>query len=142
MTFLLDTDWIIDHFTDQSSARGLLNQFLLDGIAISILTFFELWEGVLCSSNRSAAQVQLQTFLRGLTILPVSRRVALRAATIPGDLRSRRHPIQHRAFDIVIAATALVNDLMLVSSNSRDYEDIVGLQLLNPRQGMSPRTIM
>ena len=35
--------------------------------------------------------------------------------------------------DAIIAATALINGLTLISSNIKDFKNIQGLNLLNPR---------
>jgi predicted nucleic acid-binding protein len=40
--------------------------------------------------------------------------------------------------DAIIAATALVNNLTLVTRNYKDYQHITGLQLLNPFSFANP----
>lgn len=63
------------------------------------------------------------------TLLPFNRTVAKRTAQIRGDLRRRKHLIIHRALDIIIAATALTYDLTILTHNTKDYDDIIGLSL-------------
>ena len=133
MSFLLDSDFVIDYFTSQRHAQRLMPAFVAAGLAINIIIFIELREGILSSANRAAAELQLATFMESATLLPLDLAVAQRTAELRVDLRARRSHIQHRAFDLVIAATALEHDLVLVSANTRDYEDIPGLKLLNPR---------
>lgn len=46
MTYLLDTDIVIDHLTGQQQIRQLLGQWLPVGVAISIVTYSEIFEGI------------------------------------------------------------------------------------------------
>ena len=50
------------------------------------------------------------------------------------ELLSRNLPIKHRAYELIVAATAQAHDLTVVTSNTRDYQDIPGLKRPNPRQ--------
>ena len=81
------------------------------------------------------AQHNLARFFEQFTILPLTEAVAYETARLRGELRQHKLPIQHRAFDLVIAATALVHGLTLVTANTRDFSDIPGLVLLNHRTG-------
>src|SRR5579883_261043 len=108
---------------------------LADGLALTSLCLIELYDGVLGNSDPVQARRELRQFLRGVTVLPVNQRVILRTATLRRALRQSKAPIQHRAYDLIGAATALAYGLILVSSNTRDYQDIPGLQHLNPRTG-------
>ena len=47
----------------------------------------------------------------------------------------RKLPIKQRAYDLIVAATALEYDLIVVSSNTKDYQDIAGLRQFEPRTG-------
>jgi predicted nucleic acid-binding protein len=44
----------------------------------------------------------------------------------------QKRPVQHRAFDLLIAATARQYRLIMVTSDT-DFDDIPRLQRLNPR---------
>ena len=68
-------------------------------------------------------------------MLPLNRRVILRTARLRRELLDRKLPIQHRAYDLITAATALAYALTLVTSNTRDFADIPGLALFDPRSG-------
>jgi tRNA(fMet)-specific endonuclease VapC len=68
-------------------------------------------------------------FPRGTRVLIVSRSIAKRAATIRIDLRRQKRQVNERALDILIAATAIEHNLILVTRNNRDYADIQGLKL-------------
>ena len=134
MTYLADSTFVIDSFTAQPFAVALLPTLLEEGLALSIITHMELWEGVYGDRERKAAERRLRLFLRPLTILPFSRRVSQRAARLRRELRVRGRPLEQRALDLLIAATALEHGLVMVTSD-KDFDDIPGLTLLNPRTG-------
>ena len=133
MTYLWDADAVIDHLTGQPGARALHRDSAREGLAVSIVTYLELYEGALRSRNPKEALRALKAFLRRVTVLPVSRRVAEQTARLRADLRARHRPVQHRAYDLLVAATAQVYGLTLVTSNTRDYSDISNLPRLNTR---------
>ena len=119
MKYQTDATFVIDFLNWQVSAREIYTTLDAEGIALSVLTYMELREGVEGNRNPEAARV-LRRFLRGITILPFSRRVARRAARLRRELRRMRRPIEQRALDILIAATALKYDLLMVTSDT-DY---------------------
>jgi predicted nucleic acid-binding protein len=97
------------------------------------VTFTEVYEGFYGSRDPRQAEQVFRTFLAAVTVIPYNRRVGLRTARLRAALRANKLPVDHRSLDLVIAATALEYALTLVSSNMRDYQDILGLNLLNPR---------
>ena len=98
--------------------------------------YIEILDGVFESRDPVSAQTALRRFLRGVTILPLSRLVAVRTARLRAELRRRKRPINHRALDIIIAGTALQHGLIMVTSDT-DYDDIPGLTTLDPRSGQT-----
>src|SRR5436190_1417594 len=97
MTHQADASFVIDFLTGQSSAQAVYARIQSDGVALSILTVMELWEGVERNRDPKQAARVLREFLRGVTILPFSRRVARRAARLRAELRRLRLPIEQRA---------------------------------------------
>ena len=132
MKYLTDSTWAIDYLNGRPAAHALYPMLDADGLAISIITYMELCEGVEGNRDPEQAERILRNFLRGVTVLPFSRRVARRAAQLRGDLRRQRRPVEQRALDILIAATALTYGLVMVTSDA-DYDDIPDLKRLNPR---------
>ena len=138
MKYLLDADWSIDYLSGVRAARALFPTLAADGAALSRITLIELYTGIHGSPDPRRAERELRTFLRALTIIPLNHRVVLRTARLRYDLRSQNRPIKTRAYDLIVAATALEYGLTLVSSNVRDYQDIPDLMLYNPRAGRRP----
>lgn len=135
MSYLLDSDTVVDYLFSQPAVRSLLAQLAPEGLAISIVTYLELYHGVYTSKDPKQAERGLRAFLTTVTTLPLTRRVALRTARIRADLQQRGLPFKHRAIDLMVAATASNFDLTLLTSNTRDYQDIPNLKRRDPRAG-------
>lgn len=135
MTYLLDADATIDHFDAEPGIQALYPTLAQAGSSLAETTLIELYTGVYRSADPRAAERQLTAFLRTVTVLPVTRRVTLRAARIRADLLNRRLSVRSRAYDILAAAFALEYRLTVVTSNTRDYRGIPGLTQLNSRTG-------
>jgi tRNA(fMet)-specific endonuclease VapC len=133
MRYLWDAVGVIDHMTGQAGIRALYPTLAHEGTALSIVTYIELYEGVYRTSNGRQALRSLRAFLRRTSMPPISRHVAEQTARLRADLRARNRPIQHRAYDLIVAATALTHNLTILTSNTRDYSDIPGLRMLNVR---------
>lgn len=129
MPYLIDSDWAIDFLSDVPEARHLLDRLAEEGIAISIITYMEAYQGALRVSNIQQAHAKFQAFVSAVPILPLSRTVAEGCARLREELRRRGKRSGSRALDLIIAATALEYDLTLVTRNVVDYEDIPDLRL-------------
>lgn len=129
MPYLIDTNWLIDQLADKPEAVQLLRRLADEGIAISIVSYMELFQGVVESPDPDAAQRKLSVLLTATPILPFTQEVAETCARIRAELKRRGRRIRPRALDLQIAATAIVSDLTLVTQNMDDYRDIPGLKL-------------
>ena len=128
MPYLIDSDWVIDYLGGRPEALRLLETLSDEGVAVSILTYMEIYQGVIRSTQLEAVQDKLQAFLDAVPIIPVSPAVARRCARLREDLRIQGRRVNQRAIDLIIAATALEYDLTLVTRNTRDYWDVPGLR--------------
>ncbi len=133
MAYLIDTDIVLDHLAAVSAATELLDMLadstLYISIYLSIITYMETYQGVLRSTHRQEAQEQFEAFVAVVSTLPLSEEVARRCAELRETLRAQGRRVRARALDLIIAATALENNLILVTRNTRDYADIPGLRL-------------
>lgn len=131
MTYLVDSDWVIDVFNGQQSTIDTLVSLAPHGLFLSVVTYGELYEGAYYSRDPEAALAQPQTFLISKTILPVTQPIMERFGILRGTLpRNLRQQIGD--MDLQIAATALVFGLTLVTRNLRDYRHVQGLSLYQP----------
>jgi tRNA(fMet)-specific endonuclease VapC len=133
MPYLIDSHVVIDHLADVPEASALLSRLAVDGIAISIITYMEVFQGIARSPHQEEAQAKFRAFAKDIPILPFSIAVAERCARLRETLRRQNKRVNSRALDLIIAATALEYDLTLVTENNKDFEDIPDLPLSQPR---------
>ncbi len=90
MPYLVDTDLVIDHLADIPEAQQLLDKLAPEGIAISIITYMEAYQGVIRSVNAKEAHAKFQIFRRSIPVLPFSLTVAKRCAALREQLKNSR----------------------------------------------------
>lgn len=127
MISLIDSDIVIDYVADDFAARQLVDSLFDTGVAISMITYMEVFQGRIRASE--AERAAYDAFLARVPVLPLSMSVARRCAVLRDTLRSQGKRVRNRALDLLTAATALEHDLTLVTRNIADYEDIPGLRL-------------
>ena len=127
MSYLLDTDWLIDYLGGREPARVLVESLLPSGLAISVITYAEFYEGVVDSPRGAEHLRKLEDFTVGVDVHGIDRTIAHIFGERRAALRARGLLIDN--FDLLIAATALRFDLALVTRNTRDFERIEGLRL-------------
>lgn len=135
MPYLIDSDWMIDYFAGVPQALALLDRLADEGIAISIITYMEIFQGVGRSANPEEAEKRVVAFLDSVPLLPLSRAVARRCARLREALRRQGKRVNSRALDLIIAATALEHELTLVTRNTEDYADVPALNVYADASG-------
>jgi tRNA(fMet)-specific endonuclease VapC len=126
-TYVLDSDFIIDCLTRRRDALTTLEQLEPQGLAASIITYAELYEGIAGSRTREEDERRLADFLADVELLGVDIEIARIFGDRRAALRAQGTLIDN--FDQLIAATALRFDLALATRNTRDFERIEGLRL-------------
>jgi tRNA(fMet)-specific endonuclease VapC len=127
-SYLLDTDWIVDVLNGQETAIETLLELAPAGLALSIISYGELYEGAAFAHEPEPAITGLRSFLKGKPILPLTQPVMERFAQIRGSLpRMVRQQIGD--LDILIAATCLEHNLTLLTRNLKDFQKIPNLKL-------------
>lgn len=132
MSYLLDTNIVSELRRIDRAHRGLISwasQHPSDIFHLSVVTLLELERGIFRAERRGQPEAQtLRTWLEREVVphyaartLPVTEDVARLAARLGGD----------QLADQLIAATALVHDLSVVTRNIRHFEPF-GVRLLNP----------
>lgn len=125
--YLIDSDYVVDWLKGKAPAVHLLQSLVRDDLAISAITYGEVFEGIYYGHNRRQIERVFRQFLHGVSALPVTRLVAHRFGVIRGDLRQRGQTIGDP--DVLIAATALHHNRTLVTQNRRHFQRIPGLSL-------------
>jgi tRNA(fMet)-specific endonuclease VapC len=134
MTYLIDTDVVIDWLNGQAPIVQLLSSLRHDGLAISLITCGETYYGVHVGRDSQSQERTFRNFLRFVSVLPVNQTMLREAAKIAGQLS--RQGLTTPFYDLVIAHTALRNDLTLITRNLRHYQGVSQLKLyplLTPR---------
>lgn len=130
---LLDTNAVIG--LPWIAAAGLLPA----EPAISAITLAELSVGPLAASDateRARRQAHLQQAEADFDPLPFDDGAARAFGQVAADLRASGRKRAARAYDALIAATAISNGLPLYTANSADFEGITGLEIISvPVQG-------
>jgi len=126
MKYLLDTDVLINHFR---AKEPLKLEIIAEGVGISIITLGELLYGTHKSDNPKTSLIRLEKDLVGIRVNVENLNTAImdQFARIKADLEKKGKRLED--FDLLIAATALVNNLILVTRNKKHFERIKGLKL-------------
>jgi predicted nucleic acid-binding protein len=129
MTYLLDSDIVIPVQAGDAATKHLVGSLMSTGVSMSMVTYMEVWQGVLESPNPAAARLALDVFIVDVPVLPFSAELARRCAELRSLLKAQGKRVRPRALDLITAATALEHGLTLVTRNTGDYQDISGLTL-------------
>lgn len=127
LSFLIDTDWVIDHLHGVAYATKRLRELHPRGLGLSVVSAAELWEGAYFSRDPKRSQEALEEFLSGMEILGIDGEICKRFGQLRGSLRKGGQRIGD--FDLLIAATALRHNLTLFTNNRKHFEGIAGLQI-------------
>lgn len=130
MNHLVDTDWIIDALSGIQSALAPLEHHAVVGVAVSVITLGELYEGAYNFPNPDAHMENLRLFLSGFTVLELNDAIMQVFGQNRHSLRRQGNLIPD--LDLLIAATALHYDLTLMTRNLRHFARIPGLRLYQP----------
>jgi predicted nucleic acid-binding protein len=130
MKYLVDSDWIIDCLHGDERAVDTLRELAPAGLATSIISVAEIYEGAYSQVDPDGHLETFRTFLRAFTVLSLTDSTADRFARTRAKLRSEgRAPPD---FDLLIAATALDCGLVVITRNIRHFSRIQELELYKP----------
>ncbi len=124
MPYLVDSDVLIDISRGKQAARDYVDA-LTDRWVISQVTALELIVGA--RDKRDLAAVD--AFLSAIVIVPLREPIGNRAYEI---LKLYAKTDGLHVFDSLVAATAMVEGLTLVTKNQKHFRMIAGLQLEIP----------
>jgi tRNA(fMet)-specific endonuclease VapC len=132
MGYLLDTCVVSDFVKGEENTLKKLKFIYPPDIFISSLTVMEVKYGLVINPQRAIKiQTLIETFLNSITILPFGSKEAEEAAQIRGILKVAGSPIG--AYDVLIAATAVTHNHVVVTSNVRGFKKVPNLQIENWR---------
>ena len=125
--YVLDTDWAIEYLHARQKVVRRLRDLFDEGLELSAITLAELYEGVYSSRDPQNDEQDLNDFLRGVAVLGVDESVCRIFGKERGRLRSVGTLIGD--FDLLIGATALRHDAILLTNNRKHFDRIEGLRI-------------
>lgn len=128
-SYLVDTDWAVYYLRGKEPYVSNLKKLREQGLAISIVSVAELYEGVFRGTDAHAKEEGLQNLLSGLAVLDIGHGVARTFGRLRAEVR--KQGITVADFDLLIASTAVYYGLTLLTDNRRHYEKVPELKLVD-----------
>lgn len=122
---LIDSNTVIDYLEGRLPQSGVqkVNQLLNDGEAfLSDINKIELLS--FNPPDPNALRV-VEQFIQKCNVLPISEDIVNKTIELR-KVHKRKLP------DMIIAATALINQLDIISRNTKDFNNISGLTVIDP----------
>jgi len=128
MKYLLDTTVIVNHLRGK---KPIKIDFLENGCAVSIITQAELFYGAYKSSNSLAnlKKVKAMFLDLGIEVITLNEEIIEQYAKIKTKLEKEGKRLDE--FDLLIAATAIEKNLILVSDNLSHFKRISSLKVIS-----------
>lgn len=126
MNFLLDTNICSAYLRGDGR---VFNRFIQHsgGLAVSTVAVAELYSWVYRANAKRDRAEALTSLLSEMQLLPVDHAVARKFGEIRASLLDQGRPTPE--IDLLIASTALLFDLTLVTHNIRDFGHLPGLRV-------------
>lgn len=124
---IVDTSIIIDHLRKRNKRKSVLFH-IVDVYALHtpVIVEFELFAGAIDSEKRR----DVRQVLKLCGSIPLTSEIGERAGQIYQQLKKANHLIEIR--DLLIASTALVYELPLMTLNTKHFQRIADLSLVAP----------
>jgi tRNA(fMet)-specific endonuclease VapC len=129
LEYMLDTNICVYVIKNRPAALRERFDELAEGLCISTITLAELLYGVEKSARRSQNLEAVKQFTTRLEVLPFSAKAAAHFGQIQTELQ--RVGLPCGAYNMLIAAHARSEGLMLVTNNVREVARVPGLRLGN-----------
>lgn len=124
MTWLLDTNAVIHAIRNRPvTVRQRLDRASPDDVFVSSVTIAELWYGIARSDEPERREAVFRAFLEPFTVVAFDRAAAEQHGRLRHQLRHK--PIGER--DLLIAATALAGNHVVITHNLGEFSRVSGL---------------
>ncbi|MDR2428253.1 MAG: PIN domain-containing protein [Candidatus Margulisbacteria bacterium] len=129
MKYLLDTNICIYFLNQNEKIVNKINKIADSDLAISIISLAELQFGAFNSQKIKSNLGKINAFQEALEIITLTPAITEKYADIKAMLRKTGQTVDD--FDILIGATALVYDLILVTNNQQHFARMKKARLEN-----------
>ena len=129
--YLLDTNVCVFYLRGKFDIDKAIDRVGWDNCYISEITMFELKLGVELSKQKDGIDRTkgLKGFFKEINIIPITESIDF-AAKEKVRLRLKGTPLDDD-FDLLIGATAVANNLVMVTENNKDFKNISGIEIEN-----------
>lgn len=127
---LIDTDILSYYFKGHQNVVHNFSYYLesFELIEISIITYYEIVSGLL--SKDAFKQLELfEEFVSDNIVIPITERSCKISAELYSTLKRKGEVLDD--IDLLIAGTAIENELAIVTNNERHFQRIPGLKVEN-----------
>jgi tRNA(fMet)-specific endonuclease VapC len=129
MKYLLDTNICIYFLNQDKTITEKMSKIPVDDLMISIVTIAELQFGAF-NSNKIKENLERIRYIRSIIkVINLNMAITEEYAKIKSNLRKSGNTIDD--FDILIGATAIVNNLTLVTNNQQHFNRIDNINIEN-----------
>lgn len=128
MKYLLDTNVCVHFFRGKFNLIDKFQEVNLENCAISEITLAELFFGAENSSNPKKNYKLIDKFSEQVKILPIFNAINIYAKE---KVRLRKKGEMISDFDMLIGATAIANDLIMVTENIKEFNRISDIHIEN-----------
>jgi predicted nucleic acid-binding protein len=127
---IVDTDTISYFFRGNADVAAKLHEYLLEHgrVYLSVVTYYEILNGLYFKDAKKQL-AQFEKFVSLNKVLPLTAEIAKTSARIYANLRTIGQTVSHN--DVLIAGTAIVNNLALVTNNTSHFSRISALDIDN-----------
>ena len=128
MKYLLDTNICIHFFRGKFNLIEKFQEENIENFAISEITLAELIFGAENSSNPKKNYKLIDEFSEQVKILPIFNSINIYAKE---KVKLRKSGTMISDFDLLIASTAIANELIMVTENVKEFERISNIKIEN-----------
>lgn len=126
--YLLDTNICIHFLGDEYNIKGKIEKAGLENCLVSEVTIAELKFGAENSQNKEKNRKTIDDFVKTFSIIPIYNSLDIYAKE-KARLRKKGQPLDD--FDLLIEATAISNNFILVTRNISDFDRMDGIEIKN-----------
>jgi len=128
--YLLDTNVVIDFLKGDNKTIDCIRKIIKRPLFISVVTIGKYNYGAFRSQNTKNQLDLFESFCQRMkiTFISIDKDTIEEYAKLQSELskKGKLKPI----FDLLIASSCIINDLILVTRNKKDFEEIEGLKML------------
>ena len=124
----LDTNICIHFLGNEYNIKEKIEKAGLENSLVSEITIAELKFGAENSQNKEKNKKTIDDFLKKFPIIPIFNSLDIYAKE-KARLRKKGQPLDD--FDLLIGATAISNDFILITRNVSDFERMDGIEIEN-----------